>query len=237
MIESRQLSKRYEDGVLALNALDLTVEPGTIYCLLGANGAGKTTAINLLLGLIEPDSGRALIHGIDIHRDPLAAKRWVGHVSENVQMYPNLTALQNLDFFFRLSGNDHVERDAYREVLLRVGLPEAAHAKKVKTFSKGMRQKLGIAVAVLKGAHALILDEPMSGLDPRAAAELVGTLHTLRQEGRAILLSTHDIFRAKEMADVVGIMREGVKVAELAHTELENVDLEGLYLDYMSKDS
>jgi ABC-2 type transport system ATP-binding protein len=233
MIEARQLTKRYEDGTLGLDELDLTVEPGTIYCLLGANGAGKTTAINLFLDFIQPTSGEARIHGIDVRREPLKAKQHVAYLSENVQMYPNFTARQNLDFFARLARVGSLPRDQRSAVLVRAGLPAEAHDRKVKTFSKGMRQKLGIAVAMIKNAPALILDEPMSGLDPTAAAEFVHTLCSLRDESKAILMSTHDIFRAKVLADHIGIMKNGRKVAERTAAEIGREDLEALYLGLM----
>ncbi len=233
MIEAEDLTKRYEDGVLALDALNLAVAPGRIYCLLGANGAGKTTTINLFLNFIEPTSGRALIDGIDVARRPLDAKQHIAYLSENVMLYGNFTARQNLDFFARLGGRNQLDREAYYAVMRRVGLPERAFEQRVREFSKGMRQKLGIAICMIKDAPALIMDEPMSGLDPKAAAELVETLQELRNSGKAILMSTHDVFRAKEMADVVGIMKEGRKVMERSRAELGQDDLEQLYLDYM----
>ncbi|MFZ0429113.1 MAG: ABC transporter ATP-binding protein [Acidobacteriota bacterium] len=233
MIEAQDLTKRYEDGILALDALNLQVAPGRIYCLLGANGAGKTTTINLFLNFIEPSSGRALINDIDVVRNPLEAKRHVAYLSENVMLYGNFTARQNLDFFARLAGRNQLEREEYYAVMRRVGLPERAFEQRVREFSKGMRQKLGIAICMIKDAPALIMDEPMSGLDPKAAAELVETLEELSSAGKAILMSTHDVFRAKEMADVVGIMKEGRKVMERTREELGQDDLEKLYLDYM----
>ncbi len=233
MIEARNLSKRYEDGVLALDALNLRVEPGEIYSLLGANGAGKTTTINLFLNFIEPTAGEALINNIDVTRDPLEAKKYVAYVSENVMLYASFTARQNLDFFAKLAGRRDLKKDDYYRVMRNVGLPEKAFDQRVKEFSKGMRQKLGIAIAMIKDAPALFLDEPTSGLDPKAAAEFCETLVDLRKQGKAILLSTHDIFRAKEIADRVGIMKEGRKVMERTREELKYENLEHLYLDYM----
>ncbi len=236
MIEAIDLTKRYEDGVLALDRLQLTVTEGEIYCLLGANGAGKTTAIDLFLGFIEPSAGQALINGVDVHSDPLNAKRYVGYLSENVKLYGNLTARQNLDFFARVSQHGPVGQQECAQLLRQVGLPQRAFKQQVKKFSKGMRQKLGIAIAMIKDAPSLLLDEPMSGLDPKAAADFVATLKDLRRQGKAILMSTHDIFRAKELADRVGIMKEGRKVVEKSRTELKREDLERLYLEYMKGD-
>jgi ABC-2 type transport system ATP-binding protein len=230
MIEAIQLSKRYEDGILALDSLDLVVAPGQVCCLLGANGAGKTTTINLFLNFLEPSSGRAVLDGIDVHARPLEALSRVAYLSENVTLYVNFTARQNLDFFARLGGREPLSREEARQVLARVGLPEKAFEQRVKSFSKGMRQKLGIAIAEVKNAPALLLDEPTSGLDPKAAAELVRTLKGLRDDGRAILMSTHDIFRAKELADLLVILREGRKVFESGRAGFERENLEELYL-------
>jgi len=233
MIEARDLTKRYEDGVLALDHLNLKVENGEIFCLLGANGAGKTTTINLFFDFIQPTGGRAVIDGIDVTADPIEAKKHASYVSENVMLYGNFTARQNLDFFTRLAGRPDVTKDQYSMVLRRVGLQERAFDQRVKSFSKGMRQKLGIAIAILKAAPNVLLDEPTSGLDPKAAADFMELLLELRGEGKAIIMSTHDIFRAKAHADRVGIMKEGRLVMVRTREELTGEDLERLYLEYM----
>lgn len=234
MLEAVNLTKRYEDGVLALDHVSFAVHPGQIYTMLGGNGAGKTTTINLFLNFIEPTEGEALIDGISTHREPLKAKARVAFVSENVMLYPNFTALQNLDYFAKLGGKMSCTKDDLRNVLLRVGLQEGAHAKRLKGFSKGMRQKCGIAIAILKDAVAILLDEPTSGLDPKAGFDFINLLDSLRREGKAILMSTHDIFRAKEIADIVGIMDRGKLVMQRPAAELGEQDLESLYLEYMA---
>jgi ABC-2 type transport system ATP-binding protein len=233
MIQAFDLTKRYEDGLLALDHLNLNIQPGKIYCLLGANGAGKTTTINLFFNFIEPTSGTALLNGVDCTKNPLDAKKYAAYVSENVTLYGNFTARQNLDFFTKLAGRKDLKKEDYYMVMRQVGLPERAFEQRVKTYSKGMRQKLGIAIAILKQAPALLLDEPTSGLDPKAASEFVELLLTLKSEGKAILMSTHDIFRAKEIADIVGIMKEGVLIMEKTKEDLQFEDLEKLYLKYM----
>jgi len=232
MLQASGLTKRYEDGLLALDHLDLTVADGELFCLLGANGAGKTTTVNLFLNFIEPTEGTALVDAVDVTREPLQAKRNVAYVSENVMLYENFTARQNLEFFARL-GERALARSETDAVLRRVGLQEKAFGQRLRAFSKGMRQKLGIAIAIVKDAKNILLDEPTSGLDPKAGAEFMALLHQLRGEGRAILMSTHDIFRAKEAADRLGIMKEGRLVAVLTREELAHADLERLYLEYM----
>jgi len=233
MIQAIDLTKRYEDGLLALDHLNLNIQPGQIYCLLGANGAGKTTTINLFFNFIEPTSGTAMLNGIDCTKNPLDAKKYAAYVSENVMLYGNFTARQNLDFFTKLAGRKNLNKEDYHMVMRQVGLPERSFEQRVKTFSKGMRQKLGIAIAILKQAPALLLDEPTAGLDPKAAADFVELLFKLRNEGKAILMSTHDVFRAKELANVVGIMKEGVLIMERTKEDLQYEDLEKLYLKYM----
>lgn len=233
MLQAAGLTKRYEDGLLALDHLDLTVNPRELFCLLGANGAGKTTTVNLFLNFIEPTEGTALVDGIDVTKEPLTAKRHLAYVSENVMLYENFTARQNLDFFAKLGGKRGLRRNDYYGVLRRVGLQEKAFEQRLKFFSKGMRQKLGIAIAILKDARNIVLDEPTSGLDPKAGAEFMALLRELRGEGRAIFMSTHDIFRAKEEADRLGIMKDGRLVSVLTRAELAAANLEKLYIQYM----
>lgn len=234
MLEAINLTKRYEDGVLALDHVSFQVHPGEIFAMLGGNGAGKTTTINLFLDFIQPTEGEAKINGINAHSDPLQAKQHVAFVSENVMLYPNFTAVQNLDFFSRLGGKTSYTRNDYRDVLLRVGLAESAHNKRLKGFSKGMRQKCGIAIAILKDAPAILLDEPTSGLDPQAGHEFIKLLETLRNEGKAILMSTHDIFRAKEVSDTVAIMNNGRIVMQKPAAQLVGLDLEQVYMQFMA---
>jgi ABC-2 type transport system ATP-binding protein len=233
ILEAQGLTKVYEDGLCALDHVSFSVKPGEIFCLLGDNGAGKTTTINLFLGFLEPTEGSAIIKGINVAKDPMEAKQHVAYLSDIVMLYPNFTARQNLDFFARLGGQHNLKKDDYYGVLRQVGLQEKAFEQRLKGFSKGMRQKVGLAIAIVKQAPAIILDEPTSGLDPKAANEFLAILHQLHEQGRAILISTHDIFRAKEIADTVGIMSEGKLLAMKTRRELENENLERLYLDYI----
>ena len=236
ILKADDLSKRYEDGVLALDHLNLEVRPGEVYCLLGANGAGKTTTVNLFLNFIPPTTGTCFIKGIDVNRDPLEAKKHVAFVSENVMLYGNFTARQNLDFFAKLGGKTDLSKNDYYQVMRRVSLQEKAFDQRVKNFSKGMRQKLGISIAIIKDAPAILLDEPTSGLDPKAATEFLEIMAELKTEGKAILMSTHDIFRAKEIGDRVGIMKEGRLVMERTRQELQYEDLVKIYIDYMKSE-
>ena len=233
MIEIKELTKRYEDGLLALDHVTYTIEPGEIFCLLGANGAGKTTTVNILLDFIQPTEGQASINGHDCNKFPLEAKKYVSYVSENVQLYGMFTARQNLRFFAELGGKKGLKNQELDNVMRSVGLPEKALTMRLKNFSKGMRQKLGIAIALIKDPPAIIMDEPTSGLDPTSANEFLSQLRKLRENGKAILMTTHDIFRAKQIADRVGIMKQGRLVATRKRDEFKHADLEAIYIHEM----
>jgi ABC-2 type transport system ATP-binding protein len=151
-------------------------------------------------------------------------------------LYGNFTARQNLEFFAKLGGKTNLAKEQYYQVMRRVSLQEKAFEQRVKTYSKGMRQKLGISIAIIKDAPAVLLDEPTAGLDPKAAEEFLEILGELKNEGKAILMSTHDIFRAKEIGDRVGIMKEGRLVMERTREELQYEDLVKIYIDYMKSE-
>lgn len=234
MLETRDLTKIYNPNVVAVNELNMKVADGEIYVVLGANGAGKSTTIAMFLNFIEPTSGTALIDDIEIPKFPLEAKKHLAYVSENVELYRNFTARQNLSFFAKLGGRKRVSNAELDATLERVGLPAESFTRRVKTFSKGMRQRLGIAIAIMKDAQAVLLDEPTSGLDPKGGADFLKLLRELREEGKAVFMSTHDIFRAKEIADRIGILVEGTLERELTREEIQTADLEALYLHYVA---
>ena len=231
MLQATKLTKNYGD-IEALRCLDMTVEGGDIYCLLGANGAGKTTTISLFLNFIQPDGGTATVCGLDVAEQPLETKKLLAYIPEQVMLYGNLTALENLRYFSQLGGHDY-SQDEYRDFLRRVGLEEEAVDRRVKTYSKGMRQKVGVAIALAKQARALLLDEPTAGLDPKASNEFSELLLNLKSDGAAILMATHDLFRAKETGTRIGIMKEGRLVNELSTGEVTHADVEKIYLQHM----
>ena len=235
MIDIKGLTKRYEDGAIALDHVTYSIQPGEVFCLLGANGAGKTTTINILLDFIQPTEGHCYINGHDCNERPLEAKKYVSYVSENVQLYGMFTARQNLRFFAELGGKKGLKNHELDDAMRTVGLPEKALTMRLKNFSKGMRQKLGIAIALIKDPPAIIMDEPTSGLDPQSAKEFLGQLDALREQGKAILMTTHDIFRAKMIADRVGIMKQGRLVAVRECGDFENADLEEIYMQEMEE--
>ena len=232
MLKAVELSKNY-NGNVALDSLNLNIEAGEIYCLLGANGAGKTTTINLFLNFVDPSKGQALINGLDVTREPLETKKFLAYIPEQVNLYKNLSGLENLEYFSALAGQDKYTKDDLLGFFDEVGLQREAAEKRVSTYSKGMRQKVGIAIALAKKAQALLLDEPTSGLDPKASNEFSELLKKLSSQGCAVLMATHDLFRAKETGTRVGIMRHGKLVTELSTEELGHADLERVYLENM----
>ena len=232
LLQAQSLTKRY-DSVTALDSLSLSISAGDVYCLLGANGAGKTTTINLFLGFTEPTSGSAHIGGVDVAVDALGTKRRVAYIPETVMLYRNLSGLENLDYFAALATGRSHTRDELMAHLDTAGLRADQASQRVGGYSKGMRQKVGIAIALAKQADVLLLDEPTSGLDPKAANEFHELLGAMRERGAAILMATHDLFRAKASGTRVGIMRHGRLMTELATQDIGHADLERLYLDHM----
>jgi ABC-2 type transport system ATP-binding protein len=232
MLETIALTKRY-NAITALDNLTLRVDPGEVFCLIGANGAGKTTTINLFLNFIPPTSGTALINGLDVTKHSLETKKFVAYIPEMVMLYRNLTGLENLEYFSALAGRPDYGRDQLLEFLRRVALQPEAADQRVRTYSKGMRQKVGIAIALAKSAKALLLDEPTSGLDAKAANEFSTLLARMRDEDIAVLMATHDLFRAKESGTRVGIMKYGKLVATRSTSEIGHADLERIYLEHM----
>lgn len=229
MLEAIELTKQYGD-TLALDRLNLHVEAGEVYALLGANGAGKTTTIHLFLGFLEPDGGAARVDDLDVAKQTLAARRLLGYIPEQVNLYDNLTGRENLRYFSELAG-ERYGASQLASLLQRAGLPARAVDRRVGTYSKGMRQKVGIAIALAKRARALLLDEPTSGLDPKAAHEFSRMLVDLAGDGVAVLMATHDLFRAREVARRVGILRAGQLVRELDTAGVSHAELERIYLE------
>lgn len=229
MLEAINLSKIY-DGRTALNGISFKIAPGSIYCLLGANGAGKTTTINLFLGFIEASGGQALINNIEVKMNDSATRKMTAYIPEVVQLYGNFSGIENLDFFSRLTGFAY-STDALTHFLNKAGLPQAAHTSRLSTYSKGMRQKVGIAIALAKKADVIFMDEPTSGLDPKATAEFTTICKELASEGKSIFMATHDLFNAVNVGTHIGIMREGSLVHTLATRDINANQLQQLYLE------
>jgi ABC-2 type transport system ATP-binding protein len=208
VIEVTNLTKRY-NGVAVVNGISFSVARGEIFGLLGPNGAGKTTTILMLLGLSEISDGQARVLDRDPVREPLAVKRQVGYLPDQIGFYDNLTAAENLRYTARLMGFERSEREErIKSSLGHVGLGEVAN-NRVGTFSRGMRQRLGLAEILMKEAQIAILDEPTSGLDPQATAELLNIIRDLKNHGVSVLLSSHLLERVQSVCDRVALFSQG----------------------------
>ena len=208
VIEAKGLTKKYGQAV-AVDHISFSVGRGEIFGLLGPNGAGKTTTILMMLGLTEISEGEVSVLGFNPAREPLSVKRRVGYLPDTVGFYEQLTAADNLRYTARLIGFKADEREKrIGKALARVGLDEVAE-KQVGTFSRGMRQRLGLAEILMKGAQIAILDEPTSGLDPYATSELLGIIRRFKAEGVSVLLSSHLLERVQSVCDRVALFSAG----------------------------
>ena len=227
MIELNKVYKTFNDHK-ALDNLCLNVKPGEIYGLLGANGAGKSTTLNLILGFLKPDKGVIKV------AEPVSNVKTdiMGYIPENVNLYPYLSGLENLDYFCKLAGFKY-SKDKLSSFLSECGLQKPAHKKLISHYSKGMRQKVGIAIAYAKKAKIYLLDEPASGLDPLSSNELSELLRKLAANGSAILMASHDLFRVRETCHKIGILKNGNLVKEMKADAITSEELESVYLNFM----
>ena len=228
ILETEQLTKQYGSFV-AVDALDFSVARGEVFGLLGPNGAGKTTTILMLLGLTEPTSGKAHVLGFDPVSQPLSVKSRVGYLPDQIGFYDELSARQNLNYIARLNAIPYKEaRQRIDEALQRMGLADVAnHA--VATFSRGMRQRLGVAELLIKQPQVIIMDEPTLGLDPEAARQFLQMILDLKRDGITILLSSHLLHQVQAVCDRVGLFRQGRMVLQGAVPELAQRVLGGAY--------
>ena len=223
------VGKRFGENA-ALDGLNLSLDAGEVFALLGPNGAGKTTTINLILGFVKADAGQVSVCGVDAARDPIGARRFSAYIPEQVALYPTMSGLSNLRYFTTLAGLDLDDR-TLAGLLKDAGLSADAHGRRAGTYSKGMRQKVGIAIALARSAKLLLLDEPTSGLDPSASAEFSQVVRSAAARGTAVLMATHDLYRIREVADRVGVLHRGRLVDAFDPKTLDHVDLERLYIE------
>ncbi|MXP25591.1 ATP-binding cassette domain-containing protein [Altererythrobacter indicus] len=214
-----------------LRGLDLMVRRGEIYALLGGNGAGKSTTLSALLGFIAPSEGSVRVCGIDPVADPGGARAQMAYVPENVSLYDHLTARENIAYFLALAGND-ADASVIEPALTAVGLASQAWDRRMSGFSKGMRQKVVIALALARDVPVLLLDEPTSGLDPRAVLEFNSLLDTARERQVAVLMVTHDLVSAVDIADRIGFLTAGRIEEEQQAGEGVRFDLNSLHDRY-----
>jgi len=219
VIETQDLTKNY-DGKTVVNRLNLRVAKNEIFGLLGPNGAGKTTTILMLMGLTEPASGSVLVCGSDPAREPLKVKRLVGYMPEKVGFYENLTPRENLKFIARLNNISDDESDKRIEQLVEsVGLGEVVDAK-VGTFSRGMKQRMGIADALIKKPEVVILDEPTAGLDPEGINQVMDLISGLPEMGTTVIMCSHRLYEVQRVCHSIGILAKGRMVIQGAIDQL-----------------
>ncbi|RLJ80620.1 ABC transporter ATP-binding protein [Pedobacter alluvionis] len=243
IIDLKNLCKSYGSHV-AVDQLNLKIPHGEIFGLLGPNGAGKTTSILMMLGLTEPDSGSAIVCGYDATRNPIEVKRKVGYMPDNLGFYPQLTGLENLVYMARLNGlpeKDIIENA--RRFMELVGL-KAASDKPASSYSRGMKQRLGLAEVLIKKPELIILDEPTLGLDPNGVKEFLELIKSLQQEqGLTVLLSSHHLHHVQQVCDRVGIFVDGKLLATgdlptLSHELFGNTGVEtSIYLTQVPMDA
>ncbi len=239
IIQTQGLTKSYK-GFVALDHLDLTVAAGEVFGFLGHNGAGKTTAVSLLTTLIKPTSGTATVGGFDIVDDSLQVRRCIGYLPENVMFYDNLTAKENLLFFAQLSGVAEAKEKI--QVTLKFLDMLDVGDQRLGTFSKGMRQRIGIAQAILHDPQVLFLDEPTSGLDPMGIHQLRGILRRLNQEkGMTIFMNTHLLSEVAKTCTTIGVLNHGRLIYQDSLTNTLNrfhdeASLEEIYLSVEERD-
>lgn len=246
IIRTEDLTKVYtknQQTKTAVDHLNLEIYQGEVFGLLGPNGAGKTTTTLMLLGLTEPTSGKAEIDGLDCTRDPIGVKRIVGYLPDNVGFYGDLTGRENLRFMGRLNGVDGKElEERISRLLEKTGMTAAAD-QKVSTYSRGMRQRLGIADVLMKDPKVIIMDEPTLGLDPEGVRELMELIRSLAaDEHRTVLISSHQLYQIQQVCDRAGIFVEGRlihcgTIRELgAGLGMEGSSLDDIYHKYFEKE-
>jgi ABC-2 type transport system ATP-binding protein len=219
VIRAEGLTKRY-GATIAVDHIDLEVCAGEIVGILGPNGSGKTTTILMLLGLTEPTDGRATVAGFDPLRDPLEVKRRVGYLPDSVGFYDGLSALDNLAYTGRLAGLSRREIDErFAVAMARVGLPDVGRHR-VSTFSRGMRQRLGLAEVLMKRPNIAILDEPTATLDPHSTQEFLDMIRGLKADGTAVLLSSHHLDQVQSVCDRAALFNNGRIALSGSVTEL-----------------
>jgi ABC-2 type transport system ATP-binding protein len=241
VIELVNVSKSYNRGkIKAVDSLTLTVEPGEIFGFLGPNGAGKTTTIKMIVGLLRPDEGRVRVEGFDVAADPLKAKQCTTYVPDYPAIYDRLTGLEYLNFIGDVYG---VSKDARLERMhrwLEIFDLATVITSPIQSYSHGMKQKIALTAALLPAPRVMILDEPLVGLDPRAAYQLKDLFREHCQEGKTLLFSTHIMEVAEKLCDRIGIIHKGRLIACGTMDEIRALDrteqsLESIFLELTEK--
>jgi ABC-2 type transport system ATP-binding protein len=232
ILEGADLHCRYGSQDV-LRGVQLSVKRGEVYAVLGGNGAGKSTLLHAFLGFVSPTRGSVRVVGHDVQKELQSARAHLAYVPENVALYEQLSARENLRYLLGLSSTTTEHHDI-DDALDAVGLEAAARDRRLGTYSKGMRQRVALALAVARQAPALLLDEPSSGLDPRAIRDLNALIGRLREEGVAVLMTTHDLLAASEIADRVGFLTDGVLTEEVSASGSSRFDVRALHEKFMA---
>jgi len=220
-----QVTKTYGDRRV-VDGLDLSIAPGSVVALLGPNGAGKSTTMTMCAGFMAPDEGRIAVGGVDLKTQREKARALLTYLPENVVLYDELTGRENLAHLLEIGGSPRLRGNALDQALARTGLATEAFGRRARTYSKGMRQKVGLALALARGSRLLLLDEPTSGLDPHSAAEFGTALREAANSGVGVLMATHDIWRAREVADRILVLVRGRLAVELDPRSMSADDVE-----------
>ncbi|WP_395375728.1 ABC transporter ATP-binding protein [Marinicella sp. W31] len=214
-----------------LDAVSFSVEQGSVFALLGGNGAGKSTTLLTFLGFISPVSGNVLVNNVDVAENLAATRQAIAYLPEAATLYEHLNAYENLSYFLSLSGVK-IRRSDIDSALDKVSLVQGSRNKKLRTYSKGMRQKVAIALALLRDTDILLLDEPTSGLDPIAIDEFHQLIGNLSQQGKTILMVTHDVYGACQVADRIALLRHGSLVGEFSAPAEGNIQTELVHQEF-----
>jgi ABC-2 type transport system ATP-binding protein len=234
-LEARSLSL-VRDGTVVLNDVSFAVAPGEVYALLGGNGAGKSTTLLTFLGFLAPSDGEALVDGQSVAGDVETARSKIAYLPEAAALYGHLDAYENLGYFLDLAGR-RVDRAAMDAALDQVALPREARTRRMQSYSKGMRQKTAIALALLRDTPILLLDEPTSGLDPVAIDEFHAMVKDLASAGRTVLMVTHDVYGACQVADRVGLLRGGRLVGSFEAGQGGRIDTETVHAAFAEREA
>ena len=238
MVIFQKVSKAYPgpDGRprVALRDVSFELRPGECCCLLGPNGAGKTTLMRMMMGFLAPTDGEISVWGTSVRRDPVGVRRHISYIPDEVALYRNLTGRRNLEFFASLVGRSDTDLVALAST---VGLAPEALDRKLMQYSKGMRQRLAVAVSLLKDAHVYAFDEPTNGLDAIGLLELIATIKRLRDDGKVVLVTTHDLLHVNAFATRVLFLMDGKIHQEIREDDLASVNLEHLYVELISRRS
>lgn len=233
VLEAENLSV-IRGGRQVLEGIDFAVGRGEIYALLGGNGAGKSTTLLTFLGFLRPGQGSARVFGIEAHGNSASERQRIAYLPESATLYGHLDAYENLAYFLSLAGVA-LARDAIDAALDRVSLQVAARSRRLANYSKGMRQKVAIALAMLRAAPVLLLDEPTSGLDPLAIDEFNLLVRSLAEQGATILMVTHDVYGACQVARRVGLLQNGRLVGEFTAEPGQPIDTETVHAAFTGR--